>query len=119
MEWLVNDLLPAGVVGLIVAPGGTGKSWFLFQLAMSTVSGIPLAGKWSIPSSYRPRRVLMLSAEDDERQLHLRWQRAADQAFPNADTSKALSELLYLVPRVGKDNLLTSADPSVREVRQT
>lgn len=47
-RWVIKDLLPAGVAGLIVAPGGTGKSWFLLQLSASVAAGIPLAGFWEV-----------------------------------------------------------------------
>ena len=117
-KWILTSFLPAGIVGIVVAPGGTGKSWFDLQLAASVVTGLPLAGCCEVGTT---GAVLILSAEDDEGQLHRRIDRLTHQLGTDAtpEIIKALREKLIIVPRVGEDNLLTSTDPDTREVHIT
>ena len=68
-SWLLKDLLPCRKVGTLIAPGGTGKSQFVLQLAVSVASGIPLANVWQPDEC---GSVLYLAAEDDEEELHRR-----------------------------------------------
>ena len=35
-EWIVEDLVPPNTKGLVVARAGTGKSWFLEALAVTS-----------------------------------------------------------------------------------
>ena len=117
-KWVLVNFLPAGIVGIAVAPGGTGKSWFLTQLGASVATGLTLAGVWEVGTT---GSVLMLSAEDDEDQLHRRLARLIEQLGADAtpDVIARLREKLIIVPRVGEDNLLTSTDPDTREVGMT
>jgi RecA-family ATPase len=117
-KWILNHFLPAGIVGIVVAPGGTGKSWFLFQVGASVATGIQLAGTWDVGMT---GSVLMLTAEDDEDQLHRRMTRLIEHLSLDAtpEMITKLREKLYIVPRVGQDNLLTSTDPDTREVGMT
>jgi hypothetical protein len=116
--WILDDFLPAGVVGIVVAPGGTGKSWLNLQLAASVVTGFTLAGQWQVGLI---GSVLMLAAEDDEGQLHRRMDQLLPQLLLDAspEVIAALRQKLIIVPRVGEDNLLTSTDPDTREVGMT
>jgi len=117
-KWVLVEFLPAGIVGLAVAPGGTGKSWFLVQLGVSVATGLPLAGAWEVGTT---GSVLILSAEDDEDQLHRRVARLIEHLGADAtpEVIARLREKLFIVPRVGEDNLLTSTDPDTREVGMT
>jgi len=75
---LLDFILPGllrGTVGLITGPGGVGKSFLTFQLALSVSS----AHFFSVHSDYdtqqqqtQQRRVLWLTAEDSEEILHHR-----------------------------------------------
>lgn len=118
LRWLLDDFLPAGIVGIVVAPGGTGKSWFFIQMASSVVTGLPLAGQWKVGLT---GSVILLSAEDGEEQLHRRFERLLNQPVftTNSDLISQLRERLIVVPRVGEDNLLTATDPHTREVGMT
>ena len=70
-EWIIRDLVPAGEIGRLVAPGGTGKSMALLQLAVSVASG---GVDWlGYPPGQGASRVLVLSAEDDRAELHRRF----------------------------------------------
>ena len=47
-KWLIDDFIPQGIVGGVVAQGGTGKSFFALQLCSSVACGFMLYNKWSI-----------------------------------------------------------------------
>jgi hypothetical protein len=61
--------LQAGEVGMLPAPGGTGKTFLMLQLAMSIATATPFAGVWEAP---RKGRVVFLTAEDTKQVLHHR-----------------------------------------------
>src|SRR3546814_17580342 len=65
-------MLPTGIVGMIVAPGGTGKSQFVLQLGVTVATGIPLCGVW--PGIERGKALLLL-AEDEIDEVHRRLDR--------------------------------------------
>ena len=67
-EWLVDQLIPHNIAGLVVAAGGTGKSQLFLQLGMALATGRP----WLDFEVERPRRVVYLAAEDAELFI---WQR--------------------------------------------
>jgi hypothetical protein len=116
--WLLRDLLPAGIVALLVAPGGTGKSWFVMQVAAGVATGMPIAGIWEVGTS---GSVLMLCAEDDESQLHRRFAALLEHLTQRAASEliSCLSEKLVIVPLVGHDNLITATHADSREVKST
>ncbi|MEM8551091.1 MAG: AAA family ATPase [Pseudomonadota bacterium] len=66
-EWLVPDLVPMRTVTLISGDGGTGKSLLALQLAVASAS----SGDW-LRKEVQPGRVIVLSAEDDDDELHRR-----------------------------------------------
>lgn len=57
--FIVESLLPCGVVTLLTAHGGTGKSMLALQLAVCVAMGFAFMNKQTIPS-----KVLFFSAED-------------------------------------------------------
>lgn len=67
-EWIFPGLR-AGQVGLLTAPGGTGKSFLLLEIAFSVASGEPMVNGL-IPGAAGPVRVL--NFEDDEFDLENR-----------------------------------------------
>lgn len=66
--WLVRDLIPRGVVGVLAAVGGGFKSTFAQWLALSIASGLPFLGH----EIDTPGAVVYLSAEDDREELQRR-----------------------------------------------
>lgn len=113
-EWVVSDVLPLGVAGVIAGMGGTGKSYLAMQLSVCVAAGLPCMG-WCVPS---PGAVLYLAAEDDDDELHRRAWRLIEHMRPTPATREALAERLYVVSRVAQDNLLTAtADAEVRRTR--
>lgn len=107
-RWILDRLLPVGVVGLLAAGGGTGKSFLSIQLAISVASGRPFLGV----DVDETGGVLMVAAEDEREEVHRRlWriveQMKADGALGEMDLAQ-LRERLFVVPRVGMDNRLTA-----------
>jgi len=68
-RWLFKGVLPLGIVGLIVAPGGTGKSTFAIQMGIAVATGGKLADAWDVGEA---GAALLLMAEDDDAELHRR-----------------------------------------------
>lgn len=66
-DWLVEGLAPMKTVTLFSGDGGTGKSLLALQLAVAVASG----GTW-LGRPVRQGRVIVLSAEDDDDELHRR-----------------------------------------------
>ena len=66
-QWLVPDLVPQKTVTLFSGDGGTGKSLLALQLSVAVATDTDWLGK-----RVRAGRVIFLSAEDDEDELHRR-----------------------------------------------
>jgi len=117
--WILKDCLPAGIVGGIVASGGTGKSQAMLQLAAAVATGLPFCDTWEVGE---PGEVLALMAEDDDAELHRRMQyiaRELERKHPGRNTESAIGQNCVIKSLVGAgSNLLTKLYPD-REVRQT
>jgi RecA-family ATPase len=106
---LVLPGLPVGTVGNLVAPGATGKTQFLLQLAVSRCLGLPALG--GLFPAAQPENVLFLAAEEQEivmrQRLHdvTAWL-VEEGLFPSrtrAEVVDELSERLRLFPLTGHD----------------
>lgn len=79
-EWLLRHdgagVLPRGIVGMLAAPGGRGKTRALAQLVMAIASGRPWLDAFEVTA---PGRVVFLVAEEDERELRERLYLAANE----------------------------------------
>ena len=108
-RWLLDNCLPLGKVGLVVAPGGTGKTQFALQLAVSAASGIIFAGEWRVA---HPGSVLALFAEEDADELHRRLRYTVEDltdSMPDADRLQAvsaISERPFIRSMRGRSNAL-------------
>ncbi|WNB76010.1 AAA family ATPase [Methylomonas koyamae] len=81
-EWLIDGLLPLNGIALLIAAGGTGKSWLLLDLCFALATGTPWAGglgrptmraaKYGFDPSATLRGVLYLAAEDSSDEIQLR-----------------------------------------------
>ena len=114
-RWLLrtadDGILPLGVVGILAAMGGAGKSQLIYQMGVSVTAGLPFLG-WEVPE---PGAFLYLAGEDDDAELHRRghtlvshYRRLAHLAGEPFDLD-AVGERLHVVSRVAGDNLLTRA----------
>ncbi len=75
-RWLIRDVLPLGVPGMVAAIGGAGKSMLLMDLAIKTAS---VERRMSMPPSalggfldLNPGTAVMLTAEDEQEEVHRR-----------------------------------------------
>ena len=92
-EWVIPGLR-AGQVGVVAAPGGTGKSFFLMQLALSVATGYELITGIA-PKHAGPVR--LLNFEDDNIDISNRGIDILNEFGLDDD----LSECLYLHPLAG------------------
>jgi hypothetical protein len=99
-DWIFEDLIPRGTVGLMVGAGGTGKGFFGLHLAIEAAIGGAFA-QFSVP---RPMRVLVITLEDTEDILHRRIRSAIDAAHPfgfSDEDEAALRANLHILPVIG------------------
>lgn len=117
--WILKDCLPAGIVGGIVASGGTGKSQAMLQLAAAVATGLPFCDTWEV---CEPGEVLALMAEDDDAELHRRMQyiaRQLEHAHPGRNIERTIGQNCVIKSLVGAGNNLLTKLYLDREVRQT
>jgi len=76
--WLIDNMIPEGEVVLLGADGGSGKSLLALQLAFAAMTGRPFIGQ----EPTRRFRTIILSAEDDEREITRRLHRIAREDYP-------------------------------------
>jgi RecA-family ATPase len=105
-RWLVKDMIVVGKVGAIIAPGGSSKSQWLLQLAVSVATGIPLAGHWEMGEK---GSVLVFFAEDDNDEIHRRLKRVTDHLtmIGQGAAMAGMEDRLLIYSTVGTDTLLT------------
>lgn len=97
-QFWAEEILPADVVTLLGAHGGTGKTTLALYAAVSLAMGLPFLGKET-----KPAKVLFYSAEDD-RDL-LRWRLATVCQRLDVDPV-ALSKRLRVVDASESDSVL-------------
>jgi RecA-family ATPase len=108
-EWLVRNVLPHNVVGLLGAAGGTGKSFAKLQLAVSLATRTPWLGmELGVEGSS-----LILSAEDDRDEIHRRLHAVVKHCYPPGHPEhtkglEAIGSRVFILDRVGGDNRLTT-----------
>ena len=101
LDFVLPGLLP-GSLGLLVAPGGTGKSFLALDISISQAIGRPVAG--GLFPSLNPSRVVYLAGEESDRLLAERLRCMLDlreQGLPTLQN-------LLLLPMSGEDCLLVS-----------
>jgi hypothetical protein len=98
LDWVWPGFL-AGTVGVLVAAGGTGKSYWALQAAMAVADGGRNSDLLGLDPSHTGR-VIYLTAEDPEPVLVGRVQ-ALGQFLP-AQAQDAIAEHLVLMPLAGR-----------------
>lgn len=103
-KFVIDGMLPEPVAAAFVAPGSTGKSFFLMQLAACVTTGVPFMGQ-AIP---KPGAVLMMGAEDDTDEMSRRLHSIAKEYEWDGDRLdlELLGERFYPFSLVGQDNRL-------------
>lgn len=111
IDWVIEDLLPAGRAGVLIAPGGTGKGHFCIGLGIHVASGRSFAG-FTVP---RARGVAIVSYEDTRDDLLRRYHAAANHGVFDITLGK---RRLVKAKTVGKslgDRLrFLALDPSLK-----
>lgn len=106
-RWLLRDMLPLGIVGMIVAPGGTGKSQFVLQMGVTVATGIPLCDVWQ---GGERGTALLLLAEDEIDEVHRRLDRIITELIPSHPAMAAdLRKGLFIKSLTASNNLMTRA----------
>lgn len=96
--------LPKGIVGGIVAAGGTGKSRTLLQLAMALTGGKPFYPF----KSANPLSVLCLFAEDDQAEVFRRSWAISQGSFPRNLFVKSLYGQIDPLMKLEQNNPVTT-----------
>ena len=74
-----QGLIPEGIVGVLTATGGTGKSFFLLQLAYMLAGGYNLGNIRAI----KPTRTLYIAGEDTQDEINRRLWNIGNGTFPS------------------------------------
>ncbi len=104
-EYLFNEHLVTGIVGAIVAVGGTGKSYLVVTLSLALATGQDL-GPLKPSKKFK---VLYLAGEDPLEELHKRIFHTA-QAFFGTNLPQELAENFYARSVVGEVGPLLKSD---------
>lgn len=107
-SFVVEGLIPEPVAAAIVAPGSTGKSFWLMQLAASITTGLPFMGQ----EVKRPGSVLMFGAEDSSDEMSRRLHSIVREYKWDGCRldPESLGERFYPISLLGQDNRLTVHD---------
>lgn len=97
LDFVLPGLL-AGTVGVVVSPGGVGKSYLMLQAALSVGTGADVGGVWGSPPVRG--RVVYLAAEDPQEVLVRRLYALAPMLDQVAREGGA-AELVDILPAYG------------------
>lgn len=100
LEFVLPGLLP-GSLGLIVAPGGTGKSQLALDIAVSKALGRPVAG--GLFPAAPPCKVVVLAGEESDRLIA---ERLRPLVHVDEQSAPCLYENLIIFPMAGESCLL-------------
>lgn len=107
-RWLLSNTLPLGKVGMLVAPGGTGKSFFAIQLAVAVATRSRFADHWNVDEDGAS---LILCAEEDDDDLHHRLLDVlAVTVGQSAANLKLIEERVHIKSMLTENNLMTHAN---------
>jgi RecA-family ATPase len=102
-QWIVHERIPDHNVTLLTGHGGVGKTLLMQQLSAATVLGRDWIGE--LPE---PGPVLFITAEDDEDELHFRYNKIAK--FYDVSFDQLADNGLHLMSLAGKDATMAVAD---------
>lgn len=96
-SYLVDGFLPKGMVGLLEAPAGTGKTFWLLSLACSVAAKHPF-----FDNRTHSGKVLMVFGEEDNDEIHRRLEAQLKQ-MNRSGSRKAVEENLDLLSTYSKN----------------
>jgi len=100
-------ILPRGVVGLLAAAGGSGKTMLLTELAVAVATARPWLGHYEVAE---PGRVLLALAEEDEAECRRRLWRACREL--DERERRIVTERVVCLPLRGCDVALAVVTPA-------
>ena len=103
--------MPAGKVAMLVAPGGTGKTQCLVQLAVCVASGLPWLDSFAVPD---PGPVLLVLGEEDMAEIHRRVRGTVD-AMHAWGFAAQIEENLHVLSLCGRPAGLTDKNGDVTD----
>ncbi len=107
VRWIIKEFLPRDLLGLLVSPGGTGKTFLLLDLAVSVATAGYFLGdkKWC---SEVPGKVLCVLGEETEDEIHRRISKILKEKNLSDEGKRLLKENLTLVSAHGINPALIS-----------
>lgn len=106
--------MPAGKVAMLVAPGGTGKSQALVQLAVAVAGGKPWLDTYDVPE---PGSVLLALGEEDAVEMHRRIRQAVGAV--GWDVAEAVNRNLHVLSLCGESVAFLDEDGYEAEFYKT
>lgn len=103
--WVVDRTVLRGYITQLVAPPGTGKSFFALTLAVSIATGIPLLHQSRKPHEAIP--VLFLNNEDDDNEIDRRISGLMQHYELRPEE---LTDKLYIISGYGSPYLIAETD---------
>ncbi len=107
-KFIFEHLLPANVVGMIPATGGTGKTMFLLQLACYAAA----KKQFGAFKPIKPVKTLFLGGEDATDIFHRRLYTLIPTMEMNPADENLLRQNIEVISLVGQDRFLTQLDES-------
>jgi len=92
-----EGVMPLGKVGLLVAAGGTGKTYALLELAFAVVTGRTWFQHFTVSADAAGRRVLVVLGEEDESEIHRRMFAIAKAHGLSAEEGARAAALISVV----------------------
>lgn len=96
-----DGFLPRGEAGCLSAPGGTGKTMAVLQLAVALVTGRRWLGHYDVTPAAERGRVLLVLGEESLQRAHRRLQRLARALQLDAEERQAVARDVVIVPLGG------------------
>ncbi len=125
LDWQDDDgqrhgLFPRGKVGLLAAPGGTGKSFALIDLAIAVATGTEWLGAFPVNARNGGGRVFLAMAEEDEDEMRRRlWATMRARSLSAAQRAQ-IRDRVTVLPLAGVPCALTGTqDGDVNDFRTT
>ena len=81
LRFIIQDFLPSGVLGMVVATGGSGKTMLLTQMAYAVASGRDF---WGMKTGEQ-RTVLYIFAEETNAEIHRRLDKIREWNLDESD----------------------------------
>jgi len=96
-DFIIHGYIPAGVCGLLIAPGGTGKTFMSMLMAMCIACGRTV-GPFEVPKA---RKVIVVNVEDPGSDIHKRIYDIHQEYNFSKEESALIAENLIIFAGLG------------------